>query len=275
MKARSRAASSSTSRSSTSTPRRISTVEAAGAWVDAVGIGALLPGAELVLPSLWEAVAGTREVEWGVRRADGKLEFTPEMARCWAWKDELPARRLAVVGKHFGRWAAIAAPRLVPALYSLTGRAGRPEDFRTVELAPLQRDVAEAVLEAGPSTPAELRALVGAEKKHVDAAVVALQRAFVLTNAHLVRQKAGWGAIAVELVARHRPPGALPAADEAERTLARCVLASSGEVSAADLGGALGWRVKRSRAVLDELAGRGEARARLDNDVTLYSLSDS
>jgi hypothetical protein len=27
--------------------------------------------------------------------------------------------------------------------------------------------------------------------------------------------------------------------------------------------------------VLDELAGRGEARARLDNGVTLYSLSDS
>jgi hypothetical protein len=97
----------------------------------------------------------------------------------------------------------------------------------------------------------------------------------VLTNAHLVPQKAGWGAIAVELVARHWPPGAIPEADDAQRMLARSVLASSGEVSAADLGGALGWRVKRSRAVLDELACRGEARARLDEDVTLYSLSDS
>src|SRR6476469_9155711 len=161
---RSRAASSSTSRSSTSTPRRISTVESAGAWADRVGVAALLPGAELVLPSLWEAVAGTREVEWGVRRADGKHEFTPEMSRCWAWKDELPARKLAVVGKHFGRWAAIAAPRLVPALYALTGRAGRPDDFREVELVALQLEVAEAVLEAGPATPAELRTLVGAEK---------------------------------------------------------------------------------------------------------------
>ena len=227
-----------------------------------------------MLPSLWEAVAGTREVEWGVRRDDGKHEFTPEMSRCWAWKDELPARKLAVVGKHLGRWAAIVAPRLVPALYALTARAGRPEDFRAVELASLQREVAEAVLEAGPSTPAELRALVGAEKKQVDGAVVALQRAFVLTNAQLVQQKAGWGAIAVELVARHWPPGAMPSADEAQRALAGSVLASSGEVSAADLGGALGWRVKRSREVLDELVDRFEACARLDDDVTLYSLPD-
>jgi hypothetical protein len=228
-----------------------------------------------VLPSLWEAVAGTREVEWGVRRADGKLEFTPEMSRCWAWKDELPARKLAVVGKHFGRWAAIAAPRLVPALYALTGRDGRPDDFRAVELAPLQLEVAEAVLEAGPSTPAELRALVGADKKHVDRAVISLQRAFVLTNAHLVPQRAGWGAIAVELVARHWPPGVLPAAGEAQRALAGSVLSSSGELSAADLGGALGWRVKRSRVVLDERVEHGEGRMRLDNDVTLYSLPDS
>jgi len=216
-----------------------------------------------------------REVEWSVRRADGKLEFTPEMSRCWAWKDELPARKLAVVGKHFGRWAAIAAPRLVPALYALTERAGRPDDFREAELVALQLEVAEAVLEAGPATPAELRTLVGAEKKHVDGAVVSLQRSFVLTNAHPVPQKAGWGAIAVELVARHWPPGALPAAGEAQHALARSVLASSGELSAADLGGALGWRVKRSRAALDELVERGEARARIDNDVTLYSLSDS
>jgi hypothetical protein len=214
-------------------------------------------------------------VEWGVRRADGKHEFTPEMSRCWAWKDELPARRLAVVGKHFGRWAAIVAPRLVPALYALTGRAGRPEDFRTADLAPLQLEVAEAVLEAGPSTPAELRALVGAEKKHVDAAVVSLQRALVLTNAHLVPQRAGWGAIAVELVARHWPPGAVPAVDDAQRALAGSVLASSGELSAADLGGALGWRVKRSREVLDELVERGAAGARYDRDVTLYSLPDA
>lgn len=224
-----------------------------------------------MLPSLWEAVALTRAVEWGVRREDGKLEFTPEMARCWAWKDELPERRLAVVGKHFGRWAALIAPRLLPAAYALTGRRGRPDDFRDAELPPLQAEVAAAVLEAGPSTPAELRALVGADKKQVDGAVVSLQRALVLTNARLVEQRAGWGAIAVDLVARRWPLRGLPPREEAERLLAATVLASSGEVSAADLGGALGWRVTRSREVLDSLVERGEAGRRDAGRVMLFA----
>src|SRR4051812_41611399 len=118
MKARSRAASSSTSRSTTRTPLR--RIDAAGRWVDRVGLAALLPVADVVLPSLWEAVAGTRGVDWAVRREDGKFEFTPEMSRCWTWKDELPARRLACVGKHLGRWQALVAPRLVPALWTVS-----------------------------------------------------------------------------------------------------------------------------------------------------------
>src|SRR5580765_7674672 len=116
MKARSRGASSSTSRRSTSTPRPTRSVRGAAAWVDRVGIAALLPVSDVVLPSLWEMVAGTRAVDWAVRREDGRLEFTPEMSRCWAWKDELPALGLACVGKHLGRWQALVAPRLVPPL---------------------------------------------------------------------------------------------------------------------------------------------------------------
>src|SRR5881397_3437205 len=54
MKARSRGASSSTRPRSTSTPRRI---DSAARWVDGVGIAALFPGSDLVLPSLWEAIA--------------------------------------------------------------------------------------------------------------------------------------------------------------------------------------------------------------------------
>ena len=229
------------------------TVRAAAAWLDRVGLAVLIPGAETVLPSLWEAVAGTREVTWAERReSDGKHEFTPAMARCWQWKDELPARRLALVGKHFGPRASLVAPRLVSHVVAAAAD-------RRAALTDFDRHVIEAVREHGACTVPQLRALCGAEKKHVDK----LQRALVLTNSRLVEQRAGWDAIAVDLV--ERLFDVRPAADP-DPELARVVVAASGEVSAADVAGALGWRVRRAREALHGL------RERVEDGVTLYTL---
>jgi hypothetical protein len=272
MKARSRAASSSTRASSTSTPPPIETIETAARWVDRKGIATLFPGADLVLPSLWEAVSGRLDVDWAIRDEEGHyVSFTPEMEKCWRWKDELPERGHACVGKHLGRWSALVAPRLLPQLYALTGRRGAPDDFRDAEQSQLEREVSEAVLEEGPVTGPELRALLGADKKRVDAAVIVLQRALVLTNSGLVEQKQGWGAIAVDVLTRRFPLPALPDENDARRQLAAAVLASSGELSAADLGGALGWRLKRSRETLDELVEAGTARRKLEEGLELWS----
>jgi hypothetical protein len=273
MKARNRAASSSTRARSTSTQRPTRSLGAAAAWIDRVGIAALLPGADLVLPSLWQAISGSRDVEWGTVDDTGRHVFTPEMAKCWAWKDDLPERGLACAGKHLGRWSALIAPRLLAPLYALSGRTGQPEDFRTGDFTTLQVEVAEAALAEGPCTGPELRALVGAEKKHVDAALVVLQRALVLTNAGVVEQKNGWGAIAVDVLARRWEVSKLPREGEARRLLAATVLASSGELSAADLGGALGWRLKRSRETLDELVERGSATRREQGVRALWNAS--
>lgn len=232
----------------------VRSIRGAANWLDRVGIAALLPGAELVLPSLWEAIAGTREVTWATERPEGKLTFTAEMDLCWRWKDELPARGRALVGKHLGRWAALVAPRLISEVWTVA--AERRESLTDVQL-----EIVDAVRANGACTMPQLRALVpGAEKKHVEQ----LQRAIVLTSSHLVAQSQGWPAIAFDLVDElwdvHEVPGA-------EAELALAVLESSGEVSAADLGGALGWRVKRSREVLDAL----DLRVRVQNDVRLYS----
>lgn len=176
------------------------------------------------------------------------------MARCWRWKDELPAKGLALVGKHFGPRASLVAPRLVSHVVAAAAdrRAGSTEFDRHVE---------EVVREHGPCTVAQLRSLCGAEKKHVDR----LQRALVLTNAELVVQRQGWDAIAVDLVERLWEVE--PVADP-DAGLAHEVLQSAGELSAADLGGALGWRVKRAREAL-EAAG---AEARREDGLILYSL---
>jgi hypothetical protein len=231
------------------------TIRAAASWLDRVGIASLLPGADLVLPSLWEASTGTRAVEWGVQREDGKWEFTPEMSRCWRWKDELPAKHLALAGKHFGGWAALVAPRLVPHVWTVAAE-------RREALGPLHREIADALRERGPSTLPQLRELVpAAEKKHV----AQLQRALVVTTSHLVEQRQGWSAIAVDLVDVVWEVREVP---DAESELTRTVLAASGELSAADLGGALGWRLKRARLALEAAAEP----TRRDGDVQLYSL---
>ena len=207
-----------------------------------------------MLPSLWEAIAGTREVTWGERReSDGKHEFTPSMSRCWQWKDELPDKGLAVVGKHFGPWAALVAPRLVAHVYAAASDKRRA-------LTDFHWHVAATIEEHGACTGPQLRALCGAEKKHV----AQLQRALVVTNSHLVEQPQGWDAIAVDLVERLwdvRP------IEDADAELARDVLASANELSAADLGGALGWRVKRAREALEAIG----ARAHAEHGLTLYS----
>ena len=255
--------------------QRVRSLQEAAAFVERVGLALLYPSADLVLPSLWEAVAGPEPVRWSVRDGEGKfVSFTPEFDAVWRWKDELPERRLACVGRHLARVVTAISPALVPAVYALTGRSGRPDDFREAELAPLQREVAEAVLEHGPCDGPELRQLLGsAEKRRVDAAVEALQRSVVLTNVGVAEQDHGWPAIELDLIARHWSTQLrrLPAAEHAETQLAERVLRAGGEVSAADVAAALGWPRKSAAAVLAALTERGVATVREEGGFALWT----
>jgi len=218
-----------------------------------------------VLPSLWEALTGRQDVDWAIREDGGRfVDFTPEFARVWNWKDELPEKRLVCAGKHLGGRASLVSLRLLSALYALTGREGRPDDFRDEELSPVERDVAEALLEAGPMSSAELPHLAGHERKRVSAAAGRLQRRLVLTAAGRQERDRGWPAVVFDILPRRygdRLAG-LPAADDARVDLAACVLRSGGEISAADLAAVIGCRRKEAAAALDELARRGKAQSR-------------
>ena len=98
----------------------IASVRGAAAWVDRVGLAVLYPNDDLVLPSLWEALTGRQDVDWAVREDGGKfVDFTPDFARVWSWKDELPEQRLVCAGKHLGgraftRLARAAARACMP-----------------------------------------------------------------------------------------------------------------------------------------------------------------
>ena len=226
---------------------RVRTLEQAAAWVDRVGLALLFPKADVVLPSLWEQVNGTPERNWATRDGDGAfVGWTKEMGFLWGAKDDLPAQGLVCVGKHAARVVACVAPRLVPTLLAAV-EAREPEDS--------ERSVLETVRVEGPLTGPQLREALGATKQEVDKAVAALHRRLLLTNSHLVEGGGAWGALAHELVARKWPlPPTLPPHEDARRELARLVLAAAGELTAADLGGVLGWRRKAAAATLDEIA---------------------
>jgi hypothetical protein len=218
-----------------------------------------------VLPSLWEAATGKPVVD---------RDFEPDIARVWGWKDELPGQRLVCAGKHIAGRASFVSLELVPVLYALTGRSGRPEDFREEELSPIERDVAEALLQSGPASSAELPSLAGHERKRVSSATERLQRRLIVTAAGRQDQERGWASIVLDILPRRYGDrlGSLPEADAARTTLAGTILRSAGEVSAADVAAVIGGTRKQAAAALDRLAAERGARSHDAGEYRLWTL---
>lgn len=218
-----------------------------------------------MLPSLWEAVAGTPEITWSSRDEEGRfLDFSPEFGRVWRWKDELPERRLVCVGKHVHGRSALVSLRLLPALCAASGEPG--------ELSPLEQDVVAFIDDQGPCSTADLPGLIGQERKQVARAVDRLQRRLVLTTAGAQERVQGWPAVIVDLLARRYAEHLerLPDAKDARAKLAEVVLASSRELSAADLAAVIGGTRKEAAASLDQLVDDEKARRRQEEDFVLY-----
>lgn len=249
-------------------------LRAATAFVDRAGIALVFPSDDVVLPSLWEAVTGTWELTVFRSDEEGRRVFTPELERIWSWKDRIAGERLACVGKHIRGRLALVSLLVLPALYALTGRRGRPDDFREPGLlSPLELELAEALLDAGPRTAPQLRRLVGVrDARGTKRALEVLQRLLVVTQAGEAEQGQGWAAAIFDLVARrHRERlRRLPAPDRARAELATAVLRSGGELSAPDLGAIFGFSRGEAAAVLEGLAREGRARRRDEAGVALY-----
>jgi hypothetical protein len=230
---------------------RVRSLSAAAAFVDRVGVALIFPKEAVVLPSLFEQVAGPGPIPW-VEDREGRLEFTPEMAKVWAWKDELAASRLACAGKHVRGWPALVSLALVPALYALTGRPGQPDDFRQDVLRPLDREVAEAVFEHAPADSRDIRRAIGVrDASRVNRAIDSLQRQLVLTRAGTIQRDAGWPGTSYDILPRRYPLKTLPAPDRARAELAAAVLRTAGDLSPADLSKALGFSRAESAAALE------------------------
>ena len=239
-----------------------------------MGLAVLYPNDDLVLPSLWEALTGRQDVDWAVREDGGTfVDFTPDFARVWRWKDELPEQRLVCAGKHLGGRASLVSLGLLPALYSLTGRAGKPDDFRSEELSPVELDVAAALLENGPTSSADLPHVAGHERRRTHAAAERLQRRLIVTAAGRQERDRGWPAVILDILPRRYGERLrrLPKQEDARTDLAATVLRSAREISAADLAAVIGGPRKDAAAALDRLADQGAARSRDAGDYVLWT----
>jgi hypothetical protein len=241
---------------------RVRSLQGAAAFVDRAGIVLVFAKEGIELASLSEAVAGPGPFQWMEEREDGKVQFGPEAARVWEWKDRLAADRLACAGKHVRGWPALVSLALLPALYALTGRAGAPDDFRQEDLPPLERDVAEVVLAAAPTDSREIRRLLGGrDTARVNRAIDSLQRRMVLTRAGTVEREAGWPGTAYDMLAGRYADRLreLPRPDEARAEMAAAVL-RRGPLSVGDLRRAVGFTSAEALAALERLADGGRAR---------------
>jgi hypothetical protein len=164
---------------------------------------------------------------------------------------------------------------MLPALYALTGRSGKPDDFRREELSPIERDVAAALLENGPTSSAELSHIVGHERKRTHAAAERLQKRLVVTAAGRQERDRGWPAVILDILPRRYAEHLrkLPNPDDARTELAATVLRSAREISAADLTAVIGGPRKEAAAALDRLAEEGAARARDAGGYRLWTAS--
>lgn len=223
--------------------RRIGSIQRAAAFVDDVGFAFLFPTPRMFAPSLWDAVAGgdAEPFATGMEANEAKV---------WAWKDDLPRRRLCWYGAFLAGRGSLLSQEIVAAFYP---GEGAPDDHESLPLSPAAHHIAEA-LAAEPLSSAALRALVG-DRNVYQRAIGELQRQLLVTNAGVQEQSTGWPSALLDLTCHRFPVGGR---QDAALVTAR-FLDTMLSVVPADLKRAFGWSIPQARQRLDDLVERGTA----------------
>lgn len=225
------------------TGRRVGSIERAKAFVDDVGFALLFPSPHILVPSLWEAVAGEDTEPFA--NGMGALE-----QKVWTWKDELPRRSLAWYGAFFAGRASFLSPVLLAALYPGEGEI---DDHESLPLSAAAHEIARA-LAGEPLPSATLRALIG-DRNRYQRAIVELQRQLLVTTAGVQESRSGWPSALLELTCHRFAVGG----GQNHGLVATRFLDMMLEATPADLARAVRWPRAQARAQLDELVAMGRA----------------
>ena len=218
--------------------RRVRSIARAGAFVEDVGFALLFPSERVLVPSLWEAVAGEDAEPF----ATG---MDVDEQRVWSWKDEFPRRRLAWYGNFVAGRGSFLSPSLLRWLYPA---GGGTDDHSDLDLSLTAHEIATALAE-GPLPSARLRALVG-DRNRYQRAALELQRKLLVTTAGVQEQTSGWPSTVLDLTCRRFDVGGGQDHLAAAELFVGVVL----DASVRDLAVAFRWPVAEARGHLDELA---------------------
>jgi hypothetical protein len=212
------------------TRAQIKTIKRASAFIEDVGFALLFPKPGVALPSLWDVVRDDP-------RGDG---WGPDLAQMWAWKDELPSRRLAWYGRFLMGQPSLLAPGLLADLYP-----DRRSQGLGLGLGEDARRVLDILRVDGPQPTTVLRTAAEMAGKKGSArftrAVTQLGRALMVTHHGVSDTGRGWPSVVLDLTERvFAVPGPDAVGVRRRRAAAR-YLATVLDARPADLARAFGW----------------------------------
>jgi hypothetical protein len=241
---------------------RVLTREQAVDFVNRRGFVHFWPVKNVILPSLWAAVAGDRPVP---DEHDDPGHIT------WGWKDELLGARRWYYAKVLRKKATFIALNVVPLFYALSENYGEPEQdyllqYQEGRLTFEAKTVYETLLAEGPLDSISLRKLARLGKEsdsRFNRALELLQADFKILPVGVAQAGAWKYAFVYDLVHRFYPDlpdQARPIRQaQARRKLAELYLLSVGAAPERALASLFGWSKDDAEAALNALVQDGFA----------------
>jgi hypothetical protein len=242
--------------------QRLTTPEQAIDFVDERGFVYFWPIKEIILPSLWVAVAGDRPV---ADAHDDPGHVT------WGWKDGLLGQRRWYYAKVLRKRATMISLQAAPYFYALSKNYGEPEEdylflYQQGKLTQEAKLIYEALLDKGVLDTIALRRATHLTSKESDArfnrALTELQADFKILPVAVTQSGAWRYAFAYDLVHRHYPE--LPEKarfiqeNKARQELAGLYFRSVGAARLPDLLKLFGWTVTEAEKAIDALEKSGK-----------------